>query len=175
MSRPKLKRPLLLLRKPSKICTKCGVEKPISKFRKRAPNSNRLRCWCKTCTARYDTSRENTVDGKEKRKGFRKKWKMSEKGKHSARKWDIKHNYGITLEQYDNILEKQNGVCAICKCPETYKLNEIVRRLSVDHDHETGKVRGLLCVKCNSILGMVQDSKILLSETIIYLDKNEHN
>jgi hypothetical protein len=62
--------------------------------------------------------------------------------------------YGITVEKYDELLIKQNSVCAICGNPETAKSRTgNIRLLSVDHDHTTGAVRGLLCVSCNTAVG----------------------
>jgi len=58
--------------------------------------------------------------------------------------------YGITIQDYDRMLEEQRGVCAICKKPEKN------RKLAVDHDHETGRVRGLLCTNCNNTLGWLE-------------------
>lgn len=87
--------------------------------------------------------------------------------------------YGITSEQYSEKLQEQKSVCDICKMPETrivrvnakkYK-TEKRPRLSVDHDHETGEVRGLLCTKCNIALGHMQDSIEILESAIIYLKK----
>lgn len=73
----------------------------------------------------------------------------------------LKRVFNITIEDYENLLQKQNGVCAICKQPEsiTYRkevaMGEFIdtpRRLSVDHEHDTGKIRGLLCFDCNKRL-----------------------
>lgn len=65
-----------------------------------------------------------------------------------VRKYNLKRNYDLTVEQYDQMYQDQNGVCAICheKCGSKF-------RLAVDHDHDTGKVRGLLCLSCNQKLG----------------------
>ena len=63
-----------------------------------------------------------------------------------------RREYGITLVEYDQMLAEQGGVCAICKKEPDG------RRLSVDHDHVTGEVRGLLCVRCNSFLGYYESS-----------------
>jgi hypothetical protein len=70
--------------------------------------------------------------------------------------------YGITVEEYTAMLDKQDGVCAICKKPDS-------KRLSVDHSHQSGKVRGLLCTKCNTALGKFDDSVDLLNTAITYL------
>ena len=63
--------------------------------------------------------------------------------------WD---RYGISAADYDILLEDQGGVCAICGEPETVKFRGQVRRLAVDHDHETDRIRGLLCHTCNVAL-----------------------
>lgn len=76
----------------------------------------------------------------------------------------LKRFYGITQDEYDAILEKQGG-CAICGRKQT----EIKKLFSVDHDHKTGKVRGILCHHCNLILGHAQDRRDVLQSAIIYL------
>jgi len=83
----------------------------------------------------------------------------------------MKRSYGITLEEYNALLESQGGVCAICKCKETIidRRTGEVRKLAVDHCHETKKVRGLLCRRCNMVLGGVADSIDLLKRIINYL------
>ena len=71
-------------------------------------------------------------------------------------------NYGITLEQYDKMLEEQDGKCKICKTETPGGRG----RFNIDHDHVTGKIRGLLCFHCNMVLGQVKDDiKILTSMT----------
>jgi hypothetical protein len=85
----------------------------------------------------------------------------------------FKRRYGITLAGYNALLEKQGGVCAICHQPqrETHK-NGKAYMLAVDHDHSTGKVRGLLCNKCNQALGALSDSVTLLQRAIDYLTQH---
>jgi hypothetical protein len=67
---------------------------------------------------------------------------------------------------------EQNGVCAICREPETKVLYGRTCKLAIDHDHTTGKVRGLVCSRCNSILGMAQDDAALLLNALGYLSKH---
>lgn len=75
--------------------------------------------------------------------------------------------YGITGEQYEAILAAQGGVCFICEKPPRSK------RLAVDHDHETGKVRGILCRRCNHrLLGSAHDATHILRRAILYLENN---
>lgn len=73
--------------------------------------------------------------------------------------------YGISLNDYETLLKKQNGRCAICRRPAT----DFKRKLAVDHCHKTGRIRGLLCAGCNAYLGRIQDSKTVLLRTIEYL------
>lgn len=80
----------------------------------------------------------------------------------------IQYMYGITIEEYEDKLEKQKGVCAICTQPETRKTQ---RRLCVDHDHATGKIRDLLCQRCNSVIGYMKEDVKLLENAIAYLKK----
>lgn len=80
----------------------------------------------------------------------------------------LKMNYGITLEEYNTKLNSQMGVCAIC-----YKSTK--RTLSVDHNHTTGKIRGLLCHNCNVALGLLKEDKNILNRMIDYLDEYELN
>ena len=84
---------------------------------------------------------------------------------------NLKDLYNISKEQYSNLLQEQKGLCAnvYCKKPPGGYGKET--RLHIDHDHETGKVRGLLCANCNHALGKVKDSKLLLKGLIDYLNK----
>lgn len=77
--------------------------------------------------------------------------------------------YGITPKDYDSLFEKQKGVCAICKKVELSENQYGVKRLCVDHNHATGKVRGLLCHKCNLMLGYAEDSYCRLISGVYYL------
>ena len=78
--------------------------------------------------------------------------------------------YGITQELFDNALANQQYSCAIC----TQKFSDNIR-VFVDHCHETGKVRGLLCFHCNTGLGHFKDNKTLLQKAINYLDEHPFN
>jgi hypothetical protein len=80
----------------------------------------------------------------------------------------MRRQYGITLEQYDEMLEEQNYRCAICNNEDEVE----GRRLAIDHCHTTGVVRGLLCGKCNRGIGLFYDSRELLERAINYLNKD---
>lgn len=78
---------------------------------------------------------------------------------------------GLSLADYQVLSDAQSGLCAACGQPETkVHRNGTVLRLAVDHDHETGRVRGLLCSRCNYSLGYARDDPDTLRALIAYLD-----
>ena len=104
-------------------------------------------------------------------KAYNKEYRLSERGKDCDRKHGLKRNFGMTIETYDHMFEEQNGVCAICGGVEVRTFKGALVRLAVDHDHKTGKIRRLLCYRCNSVLGFVNDDISLLSKCVKYLKK----
>lgn len=81
--------------------------------------------------------------------------------KKDARKLRLKR-HGLTEEDYNELFSKQNGMCAICmRVPS--------RRLDIDHDHQTGRVRGLLCNPCNQALGLLQDNPLIIKAALQYI------
>jgi len=84
------------------------------------------------------------------------------------RKYNLKRKYGIDIDRYNQMFKEQNGCCAICDIHQ----DELKCALSVDHNHTTGKVRGLLCDKCNLMLGYGNDDIGLLINAIKYLNNS---
>ncbi len=121
------------------VCSSCGERKFTSEFYKDRSKRNGLTSYCRAC---------------QKKAINRRRKKDPVKTRVAERRKMLKTNFGITLEQYDQMFEKQNGVCAICN-----GINADGRRLAVDHSHETGKVRGLLCTRCNIGLGTYENRK----------------
>ena len=91
-----------------------------------------------------------------------------------CRSREVERRYGITLDEFDAMLERQGHKCAICEQPESVQTTKsgVRRSLSIDHCHETGKVRGLLCMKCNSLIGHGDDNVETLRRAIEYLDNS---
>lgn len=91
----------------------------------------------------------------------------------NAQRSQILKKYGITIYQYMDMLELQNGLCAICLKPETAadKKYGKIKNLAVDHDHKTGLVRGLLCFKCNYAIGLLEDSPQRARNAAKYLEE----
>ena len=83
--------------------------------------------------------------------------------------------YGITLSQYVGLLSLQKGFCAICGEPEKTERNGKLKRLAVDHCHETGIIRGLLCQKCNTAIGSLDHNIEILNKAIEYLENYDEN
>lgn len=81
------------------------------------------------------------------------------------RDWRYRRAYGISLEQYNEMLEAQDGRCAVCAEPPS------IQRLHVDHDHRTGRVRGLLCMPCNRAIGNLKDDPERVKRLLEYLVK----
>lgn len=134
------------LPKEKSYCKGCEEMKDVDEFSKNKVSSNGLHWYCKTCA--------NQKDEPYKQHRIETGWQR---------------RYGISLDEYQALFDKQGGVCAICGKPETRMHKGVVARLSVDHDHKTGKVRGLLCQPCNHGLGGFKDNLDLLSNAIDYL------
>lgn len=94
-----------------------------------------------------------------------------ERARSYSRKHLLTKKYGITPDEYDALLEQQGGTCALCHQPERVKdrMGRIREWLSVDHDHSTGAVRGLLCHHCNATLGHVNEDAALLLRMVGYI------
>ena len=107
-------------------------------------------------------------DNKEKLKGYFKEYwqKNKERIKDSSRNSQLRKGYGIEPVEYAQMLVDQKGLCSICKRPQS----EFKKRFAVDHNHETGCIRGLLCGSCNRAIGLLQDSSRLCKDAAVYLE-----
>lgn len=117
---------------------------------------------CKECTKERSRSRyaKNPRAILDKNKDYKKRYPEKRKT------WDLRRTYSLTLENWNKMFDEQNGVCAICERACTTR-----KRLAVDHDHETGQIRGLLCNRCNISLGGFKDSLTLLQKAVKYLQQ----
>lgn len=112
------------------------------------------------CLKRYYKNREKLI-------AKNKEWKINNKERNALTKYssNIKTSYNITIDIYNKMFDEQKGRCKICGRHQS----EFKKRLSVDHCHETLKVRGLLCSKCNMGIGHFKDNIDLLKSAIEYL------
>jgi hypothetical protein len=126
---------------------------------------------CKIC---YHTSHKIwRAKNKDKKNQDSKEYYYNnkEKVKEVIERSRLKRQYGITVDDYNEMVINQNNVCAICGKEETEKNN----KLSIDHDHETGMVRNLLCHKCNRGLGSFNDDIEILKNAVAYLSKHKQS
>lgn len=115
------------------------------------------------------------LEYRNKRNQMSSEWrkKNPEKQIESKKRSILKKKYGLTSEQFDDLLKEHQEVCAICKTKNVRPNNK--KGICIDHNHKTGKVRGLLCDKCNRGIGLFGDSKELLEKAIKYIKKYETN
>ncbi len=155
-----------------KICRMCLLTLPLDDFRMTRQKKKRMRrsSYCKKCT------RENTKNwiaaNKERQKLNDKKYRSAHKKEHKEnnRKLLLMSNYGLTVESYNGMLAKQNFMCAICKRTDSGNKNH--SSLLVDHCHETGKIRGLLCNPCNQAIGLFKDNPQTMMVAIEYIQNS---
>jgi len=118
---------------------------------------------CKKCRKAYDTKRQP------ERARYMKKWRAKNGVRQHA--YQVRLDYKIPIGGYLKLLEEQGGACAACRKAETLTgPSGSPRRLSVDHDHTTGRVRGLLCNACNRAIGLAKDDPTTLRRLAEYLE-----
>lgn len=135
---------------------KCPSCKQIAEFYDTFTCAYCITCW-RAYSARYRENHRQTT-----RESKRRTWNKNKD------KYNLNRKLG-GVSTYKNLLEKQNNVCAICENEETSRR---YKTLSVDHCHNTGKIRGLLCSNCNRALGLFRDNIKILEKAVVYL--NEH-
>jgi hypothetical protein len=161
--------------KAEKICSKCKEAKPLTEFYSNKRKKDKLEPRCKVC--RRKDVREYYFTNLEKVKEYHKRPKTLERERLRKRKLrkdkpeqvsahKLKSIYGITMDEYKERLSKQGSVCAICGEKETTidHRTDKLKALSVDHCHSSGKVRGLLCGRCNLCLGRWQDNIAIMNK-----------
>lgn len=156
---------MITLRQPpqtnvdSKVCPRCSNLKPIEQFGKR-PNG-KPKGYCRQCESLYQSGYAETPEGRENRRLANSRWTQ---GNHA---YFINYRYGLSAEQYAEMLDKQGGKCAICGATEPGGRDRVWQ---VDHCHDSNKVRGLLCGLCNRGLGQFRDDADRLRAAADYLD-----
>ena len=154
----------------TKICSGCKKEKLLNEFKQYTSGNRKGKYYakCKNCYILYSREYENRKYVKQRRR----KRNKTTKRRNYQRDYMLKRKYGISLDEYNKILKEQNGVCAICGQQErAMSKHGVLNTLAVDHDHETGKVRGLLCYSCNVKLGYLENIDFMLKAKL-YLAKN---
>jgi hypothetical protein len=138
-----------------KHCSMCGEYQLFEAFPPASNSVNRggVKAYCRPCSREYKRKHHDPI-------------------KHRARM--LLTQRGVTIEEYEEMWSRQNGVCAICNHPETaHNRNGNITTLAVDHDHATGVRRGLLCSSCNLLLGQVEKDKERIQAILLYIDEHK--
>jgi len=142
-----------------KYCPMCHKEKAIADFWRSKSHKDGRQIYCKIC--QYENSKR--YDRKAQKREYARKWQRTSKGQILKLKSKLKV-FGLTKDEFDAIVVKQCGKCGICGH---------TGELCIDHCHDTGLVRGLLCRKCNLALGLLRDNASYLARAITYLEDAE--
>jgi hypothetical protein len=128
-----------------KRCADCKQYKPVAEFPRNKNAKDGVHCYCKECNNRRTRESRQRLHG-------------------GSRHYHLMHRYGIGAEEFDELVRAQGGICPVCgrENPE-----------HVDHDHVTGKVRGILCFNCNGGLGQFRDSIDALERAVTYLLRHD--
>lgn len=152
-------------------CRRCKVQKALNEYSTHKLRKNgtwSLRANCKPCNVIavsewYQKHKEHT------RRQMRERYRKHAHVRERIRNEGFKKAYGITVDQYDEMLKAQNYQCAICKEPQS----NFKRRFDIDHCHKTKKIRGICCIRCNRGIGLLQDDPKLLRFAANYIEKNK--
>jgi len=178
-------------------CPKCKAFKPLAQYGSNAAREDGLQFYCLECTRFYfreyktknrhkikaaasEWARNHPESGREKARLYRKRHEQKIRARTKAlyaenkdqikallRNYKYKREFGITLSERSGMAAEQDGRCLICGTHE----GDLTERLSVDHDHATKQVRGLLCRNCNHGIGNFHDDPDLLRAAAIYLER----
>lgn len=164
---------------PVKQCRICGETKPLTEFYAMQGMRDGHRTECKVChralrVERYRKDpqkyiarvKEWQLENAERHLENQRRRRAKPETKRREREGYLRRKYGITLAEYDAMLEAQGGTCALCDSPPTEGIS-----LHVDHDHATGEIRGLLCFLCNNALGDFDDDPARMRAAVAYLDR----
>lgn len=126
--------------------------------------------YCKACNAKY--YREKRAQNREANNAYQREYRKTiptEQRRANRRRYGLKYNYNLTVEEYEAMYEKQERCCAICKD----ELPMHGKNVHVDHCHESGNVRGILCTRCNVGIGQLRHDPQIIEAAITYLTKVE--
>ena len=142
-------------------CSSCGIEKQLEKHfykqaESRAHRAGGYLTQCKFCV--LEKNRISQASPKRKEKVWENK---------------LQYRYGITKQDYNSLLTKQKNCCAICGTANPSSKSKKHKYFSVDHCHQTGKVRGLLCATCNSAIGLLGDCPETILKASVYLSVSQ--
>ena len=139
-------------------CPGCECIKPVTEFSTTRHGSG-ISPYCRECANEIARRRNATAKGKAEKQAYYQRRKRQQRDN------TLRREFGITIDQYEAMLVEQNNVCAICGGVDKSK------SLAVDHDHKTGKVRSLLCGRCNPAVGFLLDNPEYARKVLAYIEK----
>lgn len=150
-------------------CPRCALVLPVGAFHSNVSTKSGRSSYCRGCRSTFNVERRKALApdlAKEigKRLYARRKPKLTPEYRRQAM---LKFRYGVSIQRYEAMLVAQGGRCAICG---RSAFDSTGRRLCVDHDHGTGRVRGLLCMRCNRGIGHFEDSVTTIRAALKYLE-----
>lgn len=146
----------------SRRCPKCETIKPVEAFGANRANPNGLQFYCRTCAVATVTASRHKDPTSHRESS--KRWKQE--NPEQAHDMHLRRTYGVEYGTYQTKLSEQDGVCAICK---TENPGGNSKNFHMDHCHDTGKVRGLLCTSCNNGIGRFRHDPELVKRAVDYL------
>ncbi len=161
---------------PGKLCRDCGAAKSLEAFNKHPKTRDGRQPHCRDCQRAYGARHYRANKARYEEQAKRWRAENPERARATRRRnylenpptaaqrregW-LRWRYGISTADYEALFQTQGGICAICQLSSA-------QALRVDHDHDTGQVRGLLCHNCNAMLGLVREDADVLSSAIRYL------
>ncbi len=164
-----------------KPCKKCGEVKPLTEFHRARDNRDGHRNECKSCWRSlqkqwYQRNREYAIARTQRWRDANQdkyaEWKRRNREENKPcrraqeRRGHLRRKYGLTPEEYDFLRVAQSDECAICGTPDEAGLH-------IDHHHETGLIRGLLCGKCNKAIGLLKEDPVLFDAASSYLQRTQ--
>jgi hypothetical protein len=158
-----------------KRCRRCGEDKPLDEFYAEKSGRDGRRPECKACTAAQ--RKQWYAANKEREIARVRAWQQAnpdrvkasqhknrEQRNRKMRELHLRNKFDLTPAQYDQMLDRQGGGCAICGDPARADSS-----LHVDHDHGSGEIRGLLCMRCNNAIGLLKEDPCLLRRAANYV------
>lgn len=152
-----------------KTCKVCGELKPADLFHKHSSGKFGVRGDCAACVTKY-TKEYRTKN----RDSIRAKKRQAHKNNPDLkRKHYLKSEYGMTIEEYEIKLASQGGACAVCKSTSPKCIQH--KHLYIDHCHATGKIRDILCGRCNAAIGQAEENPERLEDLAAYIRKHKES
>jgi len=143
-----------------KVCSGCGESKSLDEFHKNSKSLDERQSACKSC--QIERNQKWSAANKDYKKQRDRQWYTTNKDQINSRRRTLR--YGLTEDQYQSMIRDQAGCCGIC--------NQLTETLVVDHCHNTGDVRGLLCNRCNINLGGLGDTIESVRAALRYLERS---